>query len=162
MGNAVSTGEIGLLLRILDQAYDKKAWHGPNLKGAIRRLTAAQAAWRPNPKRRSIADITVHCAYWKYAVRRRLRGDKRGSFLLPGSNWFVLQDPLTEADWNQYVRLLEDEHQALRAAAAEVSPNRLHKASAGSKNTNAVLIYGAASHDLYHAGQIQILKRLQT
>src|SRR5436309_5751897 len=86
--------EIALLLHLLDEAYGKKAWHGPNLRGALRRLAAAEASWRPQAKRRSIADIVVHAAYWKYAVRRRLRGDKRGSFPLKGSNWFGLPNPL--------------------------------------------------------------------
>ena len=83
-GNA-SAPQIALLLHLLDGGYDKKAWHGPNLRGAIRRLNALQADWRPGPGRRSIADITVHCAYWKYAARRRLVGGKRGSFALKGS-----------------------------------------------------------------------------
>ncbi|HMF11570.1 MAG TPA: DinB family protein, partial [Gemmataceae bacterium] len=99
MSSKSSASEIDLLLFLLDQGYDKKAWHGPNLRGAIRRLSAAQAAWRPGPKRRSIAEIVVHAAYWKYAVRRRLRGDKRGSFPLKGSNWFSLPEPVTELDW---------------------------------------------------------------
>src|SRR6516165_3268669 len=89
---------IFLLLRNLDQAYDQKAWHGPNLRGAIRRVDAAEASWHFHPKRHSIADIVVHCAYWKYAVRRRLRGGKRGSFALKGSNWFSLPAQLSEAE----------------------------------------------------------------
>src|SRR5262245_66231960 len=63
--------EIALLLHLVDEAYGKKAWHGPNLRGAIRRISAAVASWRPQLNRRSIADIVVHAAYWKYAVRRR-------------------------------------------------------------------------------------------
>ena len=91
------SGELALLLRILDEGYEKKAWHGPNLKGSIRGLSAEQAAWRPYPGRHSIAENVVHCAYWKYAVRRRLRGDKRGSFALKGSNWFAIPSPLSES-----------------------------------------------------------------
>jgi hypothetical protein len=154
--------EIELLLRILDQAYDKKAWHGPNLRGAVRRLTADEAAWRPHSRRHCIAEITVHAAYWKYAVRRRLRGEKRGSFALSGSNWFSLAEPLTGEAWKGYVALLDAEHRALRAAVAGLPPSRLHEARSGSKFTDAALIYGAACHDVYHAGQIQLLKRLQS
>lgn len=153
--------EIALLLRILDQAYEKKAWHGPNLRGSIRGLTAPQAAWRPRPDRHSIAEIVAHAAYWKYAVRRRLRGDKRGSFPLKGSNWFPLPVPLSEQVWREYVALLETEHRALRLAVAELRPAKLHYTPAGSQISNATLIYGIASHDLYHTGQIQLLKRLQ-
>ena len=154
-------GSVELLLRLIDQGFDKKAWHGPNLRGSIRGLTAGQASWRPQPKRHSIADIVVHAAYWKYAVRRRLRGDKRGSFPLTGSNWFTLPAALNEETWRQYIALLESEHRALRQAIAELSDAQLHRPTAGSKITPAILIYGIASHDVYHAGQIQLLKRLQ-
>jgi len=153
--------EISLLLNLLDQAFDKKAWHGPNLRGAIRRITAIQAAWRPNPARRSIADIVVHAAYWKYAVRRRLRGDKRGSFPLKGSNWFVLPARLTEQAWRDFIAMLTEQHYELHQTVAEYPAEWLHLPSPGSKYTAVGLITGIAAHDVYHAGQIQILKRLQ-
>src|SRR5437762_6906463 len=132
---------VDLLLLHLDQAFDKKAWHGPNLKGAIRRLSAEQASWRPGPGRRSIAEIVLHAAYWKYAVRRRLRGDKRGSFPLKGSNWFRLPSPLDDSAWQQAVALLEAEHRALRATVAELPDDQLHDTPAGRKTSNATLIY---------------------
>src|SRR4029077_12067449 len=90
---------IYILVELLDQGFDLKAWHGPNLRGAIRRLTAEQAAWRPRLGRHSIAEIVVHCAYWKYAVRRKLRDDRRGGFRVKGSNWFPQPDDLNERDW---------------------------------------------------------------
>ncbi len=98
--------ERSLLIRFLDEAYDKQAWHGPNLKGSIRRVKAEQAAWRPRPGRHNIVEQVVHAAYWKYAVRRRIRGDKRGSFALKGSNWFEIGTGLTSEQWREYVRLL--------------------------------------------------------
>ena len=76
---------------------------------------AVQAAWRPHPNRHSIAENVVHCAYWKYAVRRRLCGEKRGSFPLKGSNWFALPEPLSEASWREFTALLESQHRLLRA-----------------------------------------------
>src|SRR5262249_53536500 len=150
-----------LLLQLLDHAYDKKAWHGPNLRGAVRRLSAAEAAWRPHPQRHSIAEIVVHAAYWKYTVRRRLRGDKRGSFPLKGSNWFPLREPLSEEAWRGYLDLLEGEHQALRAAVAAMPPGQLRRVPAKSAFPFAALIQGVAAHDVYHTGQIQLLKGLQ-
>jgi uncharacterized damage-inducible protein DinB len=149
-----------LLLDHLDQAYNKKAWHGPNLRGSIRLVSHEEAAWRPGPGRRSIAEIVLHAAYWKYAARRRLRGDKRGSFALKGSNWFPVADHLTDAEWKQSVRLLDNEHRALREAVAELPQSELYVKASGSKVSNASLITGVAAHDVYHAGQIQLLKRL--
>jgi uncharacterized damage-inducible protein DinB len=158
---AQSSPEITLLLANLDQAYNQKGWHGPNLRGSVRGLSASQVSWRPSRGRHSIADIVVHCAYWKYAVRRRLRGDTRGSFALKGSNWFVLPDKLLEPEWRSYVRLLENEHRILREAIASLPASELHGKAAGSKLRNSTLIYAIAAHDLYHTGQIQLLKRLQ-
>src|SRR2546428_8378576 len=76
-----------LLFRILDDAYERKAWHGTNLRGSLRGVTAQEALWRPGPGRHNIWELAVHCAYWKYTVRRRLTGEKRGSFPRRGSNW---------------------------------------------------------------------------
>src|SRR5213076_841283 len=100
-----------LLLRMMDDAYDHKAWHGPNLRSAIRGLIANQAFWRPAPERHSIWELVLHCAYWKYAVRRRLTGEKRGSFARKGSNWLPMPEP-SEKAWREDVKLLEGEHRA--------------------------------------------------
>src|SRR5947209_15915529 len=124
-------GEIPLLLRLLDQSYETKAWHGPNLRGSFRGLSAEEAAWRPRPDRHCVTELVVHAAYWKYAVRRRLRGDKRGSFALKGSNWFPLPVPLGEAEWKRYGDLLAAEHRTLRETVAELPPARLHHPATG-------------------------------
>lgn len=153
--------EITILLNLIDQAYETKSWHGPNLRGSIRGMSAATAAWRPRADRHCIADIVVHTAYWKYAVRRRLKGERRGSFALKGSNWIDLPLPLTESAWKSYVKRLDQEHRALRAAIEEMPTAQLHVTPAGSKVSNRNIIQGIAAHDLYHAGQIQLLKRLQ-
>ncbi len=154
---------IWVLSRMLERAYDKVGWHGPNLRGSIRGLSAAQAGWRPRVGRHCIADIVVHCAYWKYAVRRRLTGEQRGSFPLKGSNWFELPPRLTDADWNSYRRLLENEHRQLRDAVADFRrrEDELLDNPPNGQISYLRLIIGIASHDLYHTGQIQLLKRLQ-
>ncbi|OLB20847.1 MAG: hypothetical protein AUH16_03975 [Acidobacteria bacterium 13_2_20CM_57_7] len=65
-----------LVLALLDEGYEKKTWHGPNLKQSIKGVTAKQAAWRPRPGRHNIWEVMLHAAYWKYAVRRRIEGGK--------------------------------------------------------------------------------------
>jgi uncharacterized damage-inducible protein DinB len=143
----------------LDEAFDKKAWHGPNMRGAVRGLSAAQAAWRAAPGRHNIWEVVVHAAYWKYAVRRRLTGGKRGSFGEPGSNWFVRTG--REGSWRQDVARLEEEHRLLREAVEIADSNLLRACPPGKKYSNAEMILGVALHDVYHAGQIRLLKRLQ-
>jgi len=152
--------QISLLLRIIDEAYEKKAWHGPNLRGSVRGLDAQEVAWRPGPNRHNIWEIVVHAAYWKYAVRRRILGERRGSFPLKGSNWFVRPTAMIEDAWREDVALLNDMHRKMRAVVAAFSVKDLQKIPRGSKVSNAAIIYGIALHDVYHAGQIQLLKRL--
>ena len=144
-----------LLLRLIDECYDKTAWHGPNLKSSIRRVTAEEAVWRPRPGRRNIAEIVVHCAYWKYAVRRRITGGKRGSFPLKGSNWFALPAKLTTKQWHEYLSLLDEQHAALRETVGHEAWAKLLKG-----RQPAAHVHGIALHDVYHAGQIRTLKTL--
>ena len=150
---------IALLLSVIDQAYDRKSWHGTNLRGSIRGLTPDQAVWRPHPDRHNIQELVVHAAYWKYAVWRRLSRSKRGAFPLKGSNFF----PRHQADagqWRQDVALLEQMHRQLRATISALPASALSKPLPNSDVTHVALITGIAAHDLYHAGQIQLLKRL--
>jgi len=150
---------LDLLLRLIEQAYDRRSWHGPNLRGSIRGVLPAVAAWRPGRDRHSIAEVVVHAAYWKYVVRRRLLGEKRGSFPLKGSNWFP-RPALSKKVWAEDIALLERMHGELRAAVAGLSPADLDVKPAGSKVSNFDLLAGVTTHDVYHAGQIQLLKRL--
>jgi hypothetical protein len=153
--------QIEALLRGLDQGYNHKAWHGPNLRGSLRGLTARQAAWRPARGRHNIWEIALHAAYWKYAVRRRLTGEKRGSFALKGSNWFARPGSGDEKEWRADLALLEREHQLLRAVVRVFPHRKLHRRLKGSTWSCFDTIQGVALHDVYHAGQIQLLKRLQ-
>jgi hypothetical protein len=155
--------EVAQLVAIIDQAYNKASWHGTNLRGSLRRVTPAQAAWRPAPGRHNIWEIAVHAAYWKYVVARRFTGGARGSFPLKGSNWFPRPAapgaPIDKA-WQADIALLDDMHDALRVAVVRLSAKELSRTPPGKKVSNFALLSGAAAHDLYHAGQIQTLKRL--
>ena len=154
--------QVSLLLTLIDQAFDHQSWHGTNLRGSIRGLSAADAAWRPAPDRHSIWEIVVHAAYWKYTVRRRLLAEAKGSVPLKGSNWFPRPTKGKSApeEWKQDVKLLVEVHRSMREAISALRDAQLNHKPEGSKVSNLTLITGIASHDLYHAGQIQLLKRL--
>jgi len=151
---------IASLLAQLDEAYDRRSWHGTNLRGSLRGMSAAKAAWRPGPGRHNAWEIAVHAAYWKYAAWRRLTGEKRGSFARSGSNWFPTPASPSEAAWRKDIALLQQYHRVLRAAASRLSDDDLDRRVPGSGETIGRLVRGIAAHDLYHAGQIQLIKRL--
>jgi DinB superfamily len=144
-----------LVPTLLEEAYEKRAWHGPNLKHSIRGVTAKQAAWRPGAGRHNIWEITLHAAYWKYVVRRRIEGGKVGSFALKGNNFFPRPEKgkANEAAWRADKNLLEREHRAVYNAVAKALPTPTGR--------NLLRhLYGVAFHDVYHAGQIRLLRRL--
>jgi hypothetical protein len=160
-----------LLLASIDEAFDRTSWHGPNLRGALRGVTLEQAAWRPAfakatagqaPQAHNIWELMVHAAYWKDDIRRRLTGDKGGSFALDGSNFWRRPVQGTAAEWNADLALLKAEHVALRKAVAAFPPARWTKKAPGKPHNFEGLVRGVAAHDLYHAGQIQLLRRLQS
>ena len=149
-----------LLLKLVDEGFEHRAWHGPNLRGSLRGISAEEAAWRPGARRHNIWEIAVHTAYWKYAVRRRLTGEKRGSFALKGNNWFKRPEAITEAAWKHDLDLLADEHRLMRETIEELPAAKLSTPTPSGKYNYETLVYGIANHDVYHAGQIQLLKRL--
>ena len=145
------------LLASLRRAFDGRSWHGPNLLGSIRGLTPEEAFFRPGRGRHSVYDLVLHAAYWKYVARRRLTGEKRGSFPVKGSNFFP--EPRVKAA--PAVRgaraVLEEAHHSL-VAAVEAMPEEALAVRHG-RWTAEEIVAGVAAHDLYHAGQIQLVKR---
>ena len=155
-----SSPQITQLLGFVDAAYDRRSWHGPNLRGSLRGVTPTQAAWRPGPRRHNIRELAVHSAYWKYVAVRRLTAAKRGSFTLKGSNWFERTGTPTAAEWRADLELLEQSHRAFREVVAALTPRDLSRTPPGAEFDNLGLVSGVAAHDFYHAGQIQLLKRM--
>jgi len=147
---------IETLLVMLDQCFDRKAWHGPHLKASIRGVDAAEAVWRPQPGRRNIAEQVLHAAYWKYVVRRKLCGDKRGSFPLKGSNWFAVRRRPTAAEWDGFVAILDDQHKLLRRSVVDSGSRRRGRLA----DADLRRISGIAAHDVYHAGQIRLIRTI--
>lgn len=149
-----------LLVHQLALAYDRRSWHGPNLRGSLRGLSLEAAGYRPQPERHNIWEIVVHCAYWKYRVCRLLSAQVPRSFPLKGSDWFARPARNSPAAWAEDLRLLEAWHAQLRATVEELDAARLDEPVRGGPFTVVELISGAAAHDLYHAGQIRLLRRL--
>lgn len=139
-----------MLIDVLDRGFDKRSWHGANLSGAIRGLGAADAA-RSLAGRKCPWEQVLHAAYWKQRVLNRFAGPSK--FPRKGSNWPALPADLTEVAWRADVELLRDIHRRLRAAVERLPAARLDAKTVW-------LIEGAAAHDVYHAGQIKLLRRM--
>ena len=159
MAKRGETTVVGVLIDLLDEAFDRPAWHGPNLRGALRGLTAEEAARRPEPGRHCIWELALHCAYWKYAACRRLTGEgARGSFPRRPSNFPRMPARPDAAAWKADLLLLDEMHSLLRGTVASFPARRLGERMG--RSTAVRLIYGIAAHDLYHAGQVRLLIKL--
>ena len=150
-----------LLVQMVEEAYRLPNWNETNLRSSLRRVSPEMAAWHPPHAKRSIADITVHCAYYKYALRRRLTGAKRGSFPFKGSGWFQTPATITREQWSEYLALLESEHEqlveAIQSATQTLSRSKSRR---NGQWTNVQRVYWLAIHDGYHTGQINMIKAM--
>jgi hypothetical protein len=145
---------------MVDQAFHQHSWHGTTLRGSLRGLSIEQALWRPGSERHNIWELILHTAYWKYIVRRRLTRSKKLSFPRKPSNWPSAPKDPTAALLKDDVILLRNEHELLREAIERFPPSQLSHRAPESKWTYLEHMHGIAAHDLYHAGQIQLIKRL--
>lgn len=161
MSHKTRDSTMDVLIQIYDQAYDKTAWHGTNLRGSLRGLKPKELLWRPKTKRHNIWEIALHCAYWKYATWRRITSGEKGAFPRKPSDWPKIPQKPDIKLWKEDLELLEEWHRKLREEILRFPPSKLNKKPSGSRVSFIRTFYGISSHDLYHAGQIQLLKRLQ-
>ena len=154
---------IRLLLQVLDEAFVARGWQGATLSGAVRGLTVKQALWRPGGKasRHNIWELVLHTAYWKHVVRERVEGRGRTAFPRSPRNFPSLPQRADAAAWKADVALLKRQHALLSRTVQRLSPARLDAPVNRSPWVVAQQIFGVAAHDLYHTGQIQLLKALQ-
>jgi len=147
--------------RILDQlkrAYEGNAWYGLSVREVLNGVTAEQAHARPFAKAHSIWDLTQHIAVWENAARRRLSGDRAQIEISSPEDWPPADDP-SEAAWEKTKVSLDRGHQALVAAIARVPESRLDQPIIEGMSTVYVTLHAVIQHDIYHAGQIAILKK---
>jgi hypothetical protein len=152
-----STPEARWLTRVLEEGYGPGAWHGPDLKAALADVSSKVAFWRPSPERHNIAEVALHHAYCVRGVRGQLSGTAPEPFVLEGEDWFELSGPERLA-WPQIQEAVEKEQSKLVAVVADTAAG--HSDSKLSEAERSNLVLGITCHAVYHAGQIQLLKRL--
>jgi uncharacterized damage-inducible protein DinB len=147
--------------RILDQlkrAYEGEAWHGPSVREGLAGVSAAQAHARPLANAHSIWELMQHIAVWEAVGRRRLQGDGAAIEISSPEDWPPADDQ-SEAAWEQAKAALDRGHQALVEAISQVSESRLDEPILEGLSTVYVTLHGVIQHDIYHAGQIAMLKK---
>jgi hypothetical protein len=158
-GPAAQNGfDARLFPRIIDEGFGRQAWHGPEMKAAIADVAPDLAFWRPAPGRHNIAEIALHHAFWVHRVREQISGVTE-AFVMPGEDWFDLPDA-SAMSWPGVVAALQAEQAHLVALGADLAAGRISSPLPESDRFDRIL--GISCHAAYHAGQIQLIKRLRS
>jgi uncharacterized damage-inducible protein DinB len=150
--------EAGRIVDQLRRAFEGSAWHGPALLELLADVDAATAAAKPLPEVHSIWELVLHVAVWDDAGLRRLSGKK---WQPTGLANFPLVTQPTEAAWRKAVAATQRTHDRLVKIVAALPDSRLGERVPGKRYDFYHLLHGIAQHELYHAGQIAILKKVQ-
>ena len=146
-----------LSVRVLQEGYGSEAWHGPDLKTALADVSPEVAFWRPADGRHNIAEIALHHAFTAHSVRGRLSEAPREAFALEGEDWFVLsgQDGMS---WPAILKAVDEQQRHLSTLVGDIEVGRAR--SPLTEAERLTLVLGITCHAVYHAGQVQLIKKL--
>ena len=145
--------------RIQDQlkrAFEADAWHGPAVMEVLNGVTAKQASARPIPNAHSIWEIALHISGWVGVMKSRV--ERKWMDLPEEGDWPPVEDA-SPAAWEKTLKLLKTRHAGLQKAISRHSAKDLDKPIAKGRSTLYASLHGIIQHDLYHAGQMAVLKK---
>lgn len=155
--------EIARIIDELQREHDGDPWHGSPLQAILEGVDATRAAARPIPGAHSMWELVLHMTGWKNETARRL-GGAVACMPLEG-DWPDVGEP-TDKRWQEALARLESAHAGLIAAVKALPDSKLYEATndtrSGPLGTGVsyyVLLHGIVQHDVYHAGQISLLKK---
>ncbi|HWQ35990.1 MAG TPA: DinB family protein [Blastocatellia bacterium] len=155
--------EIRRIADQLQRAFDGDPWYGSPLMKILDGVTAQQAAAHPVKDAHSIWQIALHIAAWQGAVLERLAG--KAARLPAEGDWPAISD-LSEAGWQKTLALLAERHSELMKAISGLTDDQLKQIvgeerdpATGSGVSVYYTLHGIIQHNIYHAGQIAILKK---
>jgi len=151
-----SMSEVERILDQMDRAFSGDAWHGPPVMNLLDGLSAEDASKHPVHGAHSIWELVHHMGAWNAIVLHRLQGEDVE--VTTESDWPPVWE-VSEAAWKRALENLTESHARLRKAAEGLTDEQLEQRAAGPQYSRYVVLHGVIQHDLYHAGQIAILKK---
>ena len=148
--------EIKRIIDQMDRAFSGDAWHGPSLMSLLDGLSADDASKHSVPSAHSVWELVLHSAAWKTIAQHRLAGETVE--VTTERDWPPVWE-VTDVAWKRSIETLSESHKRLRKVAEELKEDQLEENAGGSDYSRYVLLHGVIQHDLYHAGQIAILKK---
>ncbi len=140
----------------LKKAFEGEAWHGPSVKEVLMSVTSDMAAARPIKHAHNIWELVLHITAWHDAVRKRLTGLSVN--LSDEEDWPAVKNA-SEFAWTTAIETLGKSTDNLLKTLSKFDSSKLHDNISGLNYTYYFLISGLIQHDVYHAGQIALLKK---
>lgn len=148
--------EINRILDQMDRAFSGDAWHGPSLMSLLDGVTAEDASKHSIQAAHSIWELVNHIASWNAIVCSRLAGN--APKVTSEMDWPPVWE-ISDVEWTRSLEQLAESHARLRAAVERLHEGELDEKWGAKEESRYVLIHGLIQHDLYHAGQIAVLKK---
>lgn len=148
--------EINRILDQMDRAMNGEAWHGPHLEELLKDVSAQQASAHPVAGAHSIWELVNHIGAWNSILAQRSAGHVVA--VTPAQDWPPVADASASA-WNQALEHMRASRAQLRSSVQKLTDVRLEDTAPGKDHSIYVMLHGGVQHDLYHAGQIAILKK---
>ena len=147
--------DVEILADQIGRAFWGESWHGPSVHEVLSGVSAEEAAAHPIPGAHSIWEIVLHMTAGYRLVLRRVRGEDAP---FSDNEGWPLVPALSSEAWHESQRTLEQLNEELQSAVRAFPSERLPEAL-GSEYSAYTQFCGAPQHDLYHTGQITVLKK---
>ena len=148
--------EIQRILDQLDRSFSGDSWHGPSLMLLLEGMSAEDASRHSVQGAHSIWEFVNHIAAWYTIVRHELMGEKVE--VTSEKDWPPVWEA-SEIAWKRSLDHLAESRARLRKVVEGLAEKQLEEIPGGNKSTRYIMLHGVIQHDLYHAGQIAILKK---
>jgi uncharacterized damage-inducible protein DinB len=148
--------EVDRISEQLRRAFEGGAWHGPSVREVLKGVTAEIASRRPIAKGHTIWEIVQHIDAWQIAGRRRV--ELEFVKVSDAEDWPAVTG-FNENAWNAALETINKSYEQLQSVIKNLDDSKLDNKVPGAEYTIYVVLHGVIQHDLFHAGQIALLKK---
>lgn len=144
--------EIQNLIDTLSHTFEKNAWHGPAVLEALEDLSAVQAEQRIGNSH-SIIELVGHMTAWRIFVCEKLEGNAAFDIDTDEMNFPSTKNLMTA------IQELKASQKRLLKLLEQTPVEKLEEKVPGRPFKFKVMLNGIIHHDLYHTGQIVLLRK---
>ena len=150
--------EINRIHHLLQATFNGEPWHGPSVMSILTGISATQASQKPVANVHSIWELVLHMTAWRTFTWEKVRGNAAYDITSAEQDWPMVSTTGEQA-WQQALHGLQQSQEHVLDVLKQSGDELLDKIVPGRTYTYYVLLQGIIQHDLYHAGQLVLLKK---